>query len=50
MYRGHGRRDILNLAARWRLVVPLDMPESRNKLLYLQHPVFLLKITNQPSN
>jgi len=50
MYRGHGRRDILNLAARWRLVVPLDMPESRNKLLYLHHPVFLFEVTNQPSN
>jgi hypothetical protein len=42
--------DILNLAAGWRLVVPLDMPEIRNKLLYLQHSVLLLKITNQPSN
>jgi hypothetical protein len=50
MDRGHGRKDILNLAARWRLVVPLDMPESMNKLLYSQHPVFLLKVINRPSN
>jgi hypothetical protein len=50
MYRRHGRRDILSLAARWRLVVPLEMPEIRNKPLYLQHPVFLLKITNHLIN
>jgi hypothetical protein len=50
MYRGNGRRDILNLAARWRLLVPLDIPESRNILLYLQHSALLLKINNQPSN
>jgi hypothetical protein len=39
MFRGHGRKDVLSLATKWRLVVSLDVPESINKLLYLQHPV-----------
>jgi hypothetical protein len=43
MYMGHGRKDIYT---KWRLVVPLDVLGSINKLLYLQHPVFKLIESN----